>query len=293
MSKFELHAMSPDDSVPLSSKSQPVERSSLLIYKMFRRSESSSSCDSSGSSETKGSIMWPTSANDFLLMAITFASKSTHVQNYKVYRLAKRIIIKAVKYLYLNQDVFLSVLENVARCSGSVKNQWLRKVCKMMMEKRLDLKLTPGIMEAFGNFDDIERLHSRRKAFHEESKQVESLNKGAMSNSDIEYVESASDTDFKSEKKVSSRCSEPYYSVGSPLSKDSSVTSGEQKVVQAVVEEAKITEQPMETSTPIKVSYICMHMYVCMYVHAWECHVHTCLAQDLCYNVHVCLYVRT
>ena len=65
--------------------------------------------------------MWPTTPNDFLLMSITFASKSTHVQNFKLCRTAKRVIVRAVKVLRLTQDVFDATLDAVSKCSGSMK----------------------------------------------------------------------------------------------------------------------------------------------------------------------------
>jgi mitogen-activated protein kinase kinase kinase 1 len=257
MSKFEQHMTTndPEESIPQASKSEPLERASKLMSKIFSRSESSSSCDSSGSIDLRGSAMWPSSSNDFLLMAITFAAKSTHIQNYKVYRLAKRIIMRAVKYLFLNQDIFISVLEGVSRCSGSVKNQWLRKVCKVMMEVRPDLRLSHSVMETFGNFGDIfEQMDVRRRTLTRQESPVDHGAQGNISNSDMEFIEleSASDTDFKSVKKVPSTFADRSFQEGSPLSKESSITSSEQKMVQDFVEEAKITEQPTSTSTPVK-----------------------------------------
>lgn len=131
-----------------------VPLSEINFHKIFSRSSSSSSSVDSVDLQdfmvvSPGST-WPTTPNDFLLMAITFASKSTHVQNFKLCRTAKRVIVRAVKFLQLTQEVFVAALDAVSKCPGSLKVEWMRKSCKIMMEKHPELKPPPAFAELLG-----------------------------------------------------------------------------------------------------------------------------------------------
>lgn len=131
-----------------------VPKSEINFHKIFSRSSSSSSSVDSVDLQdfmvvSPGST-WPTSPNDFLLMAIAFASKSTHVQNFKLCRTAKRVIVRAVKFLQLTQEVFVAALDAVSKCQGSLKVEWMRKSCKIMMEKHPELKPPPAFAELLG-----------------------------------------------------------------------------------------------------------------------------------------------
>ena len=237
-----------------------ASQSDIDFHRIFSRSSSSSS---SGDSVDLQDVMavspgttWPTTPNDFLLMSITFASKSTHVQNFKLCRTAKRVIVRAVKFLQLTQDVFTATLDAVSKCSGSLKVEWMRKSCKIMMEKSPCLKLPPAIAELMGetaeamgptvNFVKMGRSPRAHRA---------RVEKAVMSASDMDAVEGESASDMEPPLRqnamvVVASIETRQQREGTSSIHDSGSTSTVSGPHDAGHESPQITLQPSSASTP-------------------------------------------
>ena len=262
MAKVEQHQITmmeadraPSDHPPSGGESSPMvgaPQSEINFRKIFSRSSSSSSSMDSVDlrdfmAVSPGSI-WPTTPNDFLLMSITFASRSTHVQNFKLCRTAKRVIVRAVKFLQLTQDVFIATLDAVSKCSGSLKVEWMRKSCKIMMEKNPQLKPPPAFAEVMG--EAVEVVGSAMSfAKVGRSPKTRRTDKPVLSASDMDPVEaeSASDMEVPLLQKVMVAVQERE---GTSSIHDSSSTSTLSVPQDARHESPQITLQPTSTSTP-------------------------------------------
>ena len=214
IAKFEQHSvLLPSLSVDFNRKSlenSTTESTHGEIY-VFKKlfSLSSTSSESSESSDLKfstpilsGGMVTPTTSNDFLLMAIAYACKATHVQNYKVCRTAKRITIKAVKYLSTNQDVFDQVVDSVSKCLGSVRKQWLRKVAKMMLDGNSTLKPSSALRGILDEVTDERGQMTSTPNFKSGQLKREAQKGIRVSTSDFDCCdESASDIELKRSSK--------------------------------------------------------------------------------------------
>lgn len=238
----------------------------INFHKIFSRSSSSSSSvdsvDLQDFMAVSPGTTWPTTPNDFLLMSITFASKSTHVQNFKLCRTAKRVIVRAVKFLQLTQEVFTATLDAVSKCSGSLNVEWMRKSCKIMMEKNPRLKPPPALAEMWGETDEaIGPAVSFVKMGRSPKAHRVRDDKPVMSASDMDAVEGESASDMEASLRhnvmvVVASIETRQQREGTSSIHDSGSTSTVSGPHDAGPESPQITLQPA-TSTPRRQSEVC------------------------------------
>lgn len=248
-----------------------ASKTEINFHKMFSRSSSSSSSVDSVDLHDFVAVppgsTWPTRPNDFLLMSITFASKSTHVQNFKLCRTAKRVIVRAVKFLQLTQDVFIAALDAVSKCSGSLKVEWMRKLCKIMMEKNRDLKPPPAFAEVLG---DVGEVMGAAMSFAKvgRSPKTHRVAKPVLSASDADPVEGESASDMEESLRQKVMVAVATIETRREREGTSSIHNSSSASTLSVTHEAEpesphITLEPKSTSTPVSKSEV--HVFVQKY----------------------------